>query len=100
MYDVVLKKCLAEVKAQGRLGKTYHTFKVPQFLIHEPGYSLEKCIFYMIKTLGKERYIVRFMAPSSLYIDWGSTSKREKNSQYIKDMLERYPNAKVEFEYE
>ena len=100
MYSVVMKKCTEGIKAQNRIGKTYHTFKVPQFLIHEPGYSIEKCIFHMITALGKEKYIVKFMAPSSLYIDWGSTSKREKNSQYIRDMLEKYPNAKVEFEYE
>ncbi len=106
IFDIVLKKCIEQIVHTNRhTPTTFIIFDVPKVLIGHPQYDLKECILYIIKELSSKNYIVEFLQPCQLYIDWGSSSdKREpflsKNAKSeIKHLLEKkYPNAKVEYE--
>lgn len=106
VFKVILNKCIEKITYTNRYtDKTFIIFEVPKVLIGYPSYDMHACISYIISKLSNSGYIVEFMEPFYLYIDWGS-AKREvdkKNSyhQTTRTILEKFPNAsKIEFVYE
>ena len=126
IFNVVLNKCVEKILYTNRHSdQTYIIFEVPKILIGHPSYDLNSCILFLMKTLRQHNYIVDFMEPFYLYIDWGSQcisskpssdfakkikkelnkdidpSKTEKLKHQTKKLLEKYPDAsKVVYVFE
>lgn len=110
IFKVILNKCIEKIIYTNRYTeKTFIIFEVPTVLIGNPGYDMNACITYMISKLSNSGYIVEFLEPFYLYIDWGSSIEKQSKSKYPSDklkkqtrsILEKFPNAsKVEFIYE
>lgn len=117
IFNVVLSKCVEKIIYTNRhTDMTYIIFEVPKLLIGYPGYDLKSCILFLIHKLSRHGYIVEFIEPFYLYIDWGSPdySKRQtklssivpaknpdKLRQQTKAILQQFPNvSKVEYVYE
>lgn len=115
VFKVILNKCVEKIVYTNRYtDKTFIIFEIPKVLIGYPGYDINACISYMISKLAGAGYIVEFIEPFYLYIDWGSSidknskngySNSNSNSNKIKAdtraILEKFPNAsKIEFVYE
>lgn len=108
VFKVILNKCVEKIVYTNRYtDKTFIIFEIPKVLIGYPGYDMNSCISYMITRLSNSGYIVEFIEPFYLYIDWGSSMENDK-AKYsdrfkteTKAILEKFPNAsKIEFVYE
>lgn len=108
MYNIVLNKCIDKIKMTNKqTEQTYIIFDVPNILIGYPSYNLKSCILFLMNQLSKHGYIIEFLQPCFLYIDWGthknlmsssSSSSNDKLKSQTKTLLEKFPNAsKIEY---
>ena len=101
IYKVVLDRCVQQILyTNSTSNKTYTIFTVPEFLLGVVLYSKSACILYIMEELSRKNYIVKLIEPSYIHIDWGKRINFNKNSDYIKKLLEKNPDAKIEFVYE
>jgi hypothetical protein len=122
IYSIVLNKCIEKVVYTNRhTDKSFVIFEVPKILIGYPSYDMQHCLLYLMEKLSEQDYIVEFMEPFYLYIDWGRTaSKKGSSSKFYSDkfgniptidpdrlkketrkLLQKFPDThKVEFVYE
>jgi hypothetical protein len=104
-YVLVLNKCIEKIIYTNKhTDQTYIFFDVPKFLIEYPFYDMKSCILYIMEKLIPANYIVSFIAPFYLYIDWSSFSQQsvipDKLKLQTKELLKKFPNAtKVVYEY-
>lgn len=112
MYNIVLNKCIDKIKMTNKqTDQTYIMFDVPNILIGYPSYNLKSCILFLMSQLSKHGYIIEFLQPCFLYIDWGtnksnismasSSSSNDRLKSQTKSLLEKFPNAsKIEYFFE
>lgn len=116
IFNIVLNKCIEKIVYTNRqTDKTFIIFEVPQVLIGYPSYDIKSCILFLKSKLESENYIVEFIDPFYLYIDWGghssgSSKKRfganitlnpDRLKEQTKILLKNFPNAdKIEYIYE
>jgi hypothetical protein len=119
IFEIVLSKCVEKIVYTNRhTDKTFVIFEVPKLLIGYPMYDMKSCILYLINKLSSSGYLVEFIDPFYLYIDWGcvsqSTSSKIKNinkliptsnphklKQQTQKLLDKYPDtSKIEFVYQ
>jgi hypothetical protein len=118
LYNIVLNKIISKIVYTNRhTDKTYVIFEVPKILIGYPQYEMKSCILFIINKLSANQYIIEFIEPFYLYIDWGSNNKSSHQKIHIpsiiqsknhdklrtqtKALLSQFPNtSKVEFVYE
>jgi Family of unknown function (DUF5759) len=112
IFTVVLNKCIEKILYSNRhTDKTYVIFEVPKILIGYPSYDMKSCILFLITQLSQHGYLVEFIEPFYLYIDWGSGQSQQASSSKGKvktrlkhstqKLLERFPDtSQIEFVYE
>lgn len=107
MFNIVLKKCIEDINYTNKCTeKTYIIFEVPNIIIGFHNYNPISCIHYLIYQFTKKGYLVQFMEPNKLYIDWGTkTSNNIQDNGKLKkqtnELLKKYPTAtKVVYVYE
>lgn len=106
IYNVVLNKCIEKIVYTNKhTDKTFIIFEVPQVLIGYPLYDMKSCLLYIIKKLFKHGYIIEYIQPFYLYIDWGTTKDTPKkiedknNTHFItKSNSKKVPNIEFVFE--
>ena len=93
IYTIVLNKCIEKIVYTNRhTDKTFVLFEIPQILIGYPTYDMRSCLIYIMRALEKKGYIVDFISPFYLYIDWG-----QENGDYTS--IKRFPsNVEIVFE--
>jgi hypothetical protein len=121
IFTVVLNKCIEKILYTNRhTDQTFVIFEVPKILIGYPSYDMKSCILFLINRLSQNGYLIDFVDPFYLYIDWGSvrssssstcSSKKLMNiipsvsnptklEKQTKVLLEKYPEtSKIEFVY-
>jgi hypothetical protein len=115
MFTIVLNKCIEKIVYTNKhTDKTYIIFEVPKILIGFPNYDMKSCILFIISKLSQKGYMIDFIEPFYLYIDWGSnhsiaTSNDGRDTFNLSNfgsskqgtkILKKFPNSKVEFVYE
>ncbi|NBU33715.1 hypothetical protein EB118_05375 [bacterium] len=120
ILSIVLNKCIEKIVYTNRnTDKTFIIFEVPQVLIGYPLYDVSSCILFLKSELEKESYLVDFIEPFYLYIDWGGVVKHNNNKHIpkvttklptmnpdklrnqTKRLLVNFPNAdEIEYVYE
>jgi len=106
MFNIVLKKCIEDINYTNKCTeKTYIIFEVPNIIIGFHNYNPISCVHYLIYKFTKKGYLVQFMEPNKLYIDWGTKTTLDTNNTKLKkqtnELLKKYPTAtKVEYVYE
>lgn len=107
MFNIVLKKCIEDINYTNKCTeKTYIIFEVPNIIIGFHNYNPISCIHYLIYKFTKKGYLVQFMEPNKLYIDWGTNTSNNiqdngKLKKQTNELLKKYPTAtKVEYVYE
>jgi hypothetical protein len=104
IFNMVLNKCVEKIIYTNRhTDKTFVIFEVPKLLIGYPMYDMKTCILFLINKLSQNKYIVHFIEPFYLYIDWGSQVKvvaRNSLKEQTKRLLEKFPDtSKIEYVY-
>lgn len=112
MFNIVLNKCIEKIIYTNKhTDKTYIIFEVPKLLIGYPNYDMKSCILFIIHKLNQNGYIIEFIEPFYLYIDWGSRTIASTSSSKLSvsnftsskqgaKLLNKFPNSKIEFVYE
>jgi hypothetical protein len=107
IMNIVLNKCVEKIVYTNRhTDKTYVIFEVPKILIGYPMYDMKSCILFIIQQLTNSGYLINFIEPFYLYIDWGSIKPIKKKSseslkEQTKSLLKHFPNtSKIEYIYE
>ena len=112
IFNIVLRKCIDKIIYTNRhTDKTFVIFEVPKILIGYPTYDINSCIRFLIAELSRKNYLVNFIEPFYLYIDWGTPSIDKSHIQssmnsnldlkeQTKLLLKKFPKAKVEYVYE
>lgn len=118
IFNIVLNKCVEKIIFTNRnTDKTFIIFEIPKILIGYPNYDMKNCILFIISQLSGRGYLVEFMEPFYLYIDWGSkpnntmskiktnvnvnVSNKDKLRMQTKALLTQFPDtSKIEFVYE
>lgn len=110
IFNIVLNKCIEKIIYTNRqTDKTFVIFEVPKILIGYPSYDMKSCILFIINKLSIKNYLVEFIDPFYLYIDWGcnqnqnafsSTSSSSKFQVKANMIHQKFPNADIEFVYE
>lgn len=105
IFMIVLNKCIEKIVYTNRhTDKTFVIFEVPKILIGYPSYDMKSCILYIINKLAGKGYLVEFIDPFYLYIDWGcgqnSQSVLSNKLNIQSNIHKQFPNANIEFVYE
>jgi hypothetical protein len=112
IFNIVLNKIVQKIVYTNRhTEQTYVIFEIPQILIGYPQYDMKSCIIFVMNKLSENGYMVDFIQPFYLYIDWGSNSNKDYNIKsristkhkdklynHTKELLSRFPE--IEFVYE
>lgn len=111
IFNIVLSKCVEKIVYTNRHSdKTYILFEVPKIIIGHPSYDLKSCLMFLHQSLRSNGYVVEFIEPFYLYIDWGtpankSTTSFEKVKKKLKvdktdklktqtqELLKKYPHT-------
>jgi hypothetical protein len=113
IFNIVLNKCIEKIIFTNKnTDKTFIIFEIPKLLIGYPNYDMKNCILFIIKKLSEKDYLIEFIEPFYLYIDWGSKpieqklkdktilSIQKKNLLNKYPDLSKYPDSKIEFVYD
>mgnify|MGYP000353457155 CR=1 FL=1 len=113
IFNIVLNKIVQKITYTNRhTNQTYIIFEIPQILIGYPQYDMKSCILFVINRLSENGYMVDFLEPFYLYIDWGSNNTykeyniksrisqkhKDKLQNHTKELLTKFPE--IEFIYE
>jgi hypothetical protein len=115
IFNIVLTKIIQKITYTNRhTEQTYIIFEIPKMLIGYPQYDMKSCILFVMNQLSNNGYIVEFVQPFYLYIDWGCTKQqpvdykgnlttkhKDKLQIQTKALLSQFPNtSQIEFVYE
>lgn len=108
IFEIVLNKAIEKVVYANRhTDQTFVIFEVPKVLIGYPMYDMKSCILFLIQQFSARGYLVEYIDPLYLYIDWGSNkdtknaTKSEKLKEQTRNLLKKFPNAsKIEYVYQ
>lgn len=107
IYTTVLNKCIEKILYTNKhTDKTFVIFEVPKILIGHSNYNMKSCIHFIINNIISHGYLVQFIEPFYIYIDWGSNnntinSVTNKFENTTKQLLKKYPNVnQIEYIYE
>jgi hypothetical protein len=122
IFNIVLNKIVQKIVYTNRhTEQTYIIFEIPKILIGYPQYDMKSCILFVMNRLSTSGYMVEFMDPFYLYIDWGTNGTNTQRSKPIvkssmnsisskhkdnlrsqaKILLNKFPGAsQIEFVYE
>jgi hypothetical protein len=102
LYKIILKRCGQRIlEANKKSRHTYCFFEIPTILIGHNDYNVTDCAKFLINELIQEHYVVEFIQPNYLYIDWGKSINSKNNiEKQAEKYLKKYPNSKVEIVYD
>ena len=85
IYSKILEKCHNRIKmsaASNDLG--YCFYNIPKYIYGIPIYDYESCLIYLVKSLDKNGFDLKYTHPNLLFISWlGKTNPKEyKNIEY------------------
>jgi hypothetical protein len=121
IFNIVLNKIIQKIVYTNRhTDQTYIIFEIPKILIGYPQYDMKSCILFVMNRLSSSGYMVEFMDPFYLYIDWGTNGDNRpkpkpvrsqmsnisiKHKDNLRDqakiLLKKFPGAsEIEFVYE
>lgn len=117
IFNIVLTKIIQKITYTNKhTDQTYIIFEIPKMLIEYPQYDMKSCILFVMNQLSNNGYIVEFVQPFYLYIDWGCSKSNQKDVDYkgivpqkhkdklklqTRALLSQFPNtSQIEFVYE
>lgn len=69
-YDTLLKKVHHRVTTVSKRNETHCIFQLPLLVMGMPLYNPFECCGYLIHSLKKEGFLVKYFHPNILYINW------------------------------
>jgi hypothetical protein len=70
VYENILSKCHRRIELMTSHCKLKCFFDIPTYVIGYPLYDLNKCIEFVMESLTKNGFIVKYYFPTYIYISW------------------------------
>lgn len=101
IYKTVLNRAVEKIlEASKHTDKSFVIFKVPQLMIGHLNYSIRECVYYITTQLTKSGYLVNYIEPCFMYIDWGTEKTSLKIEAKKTQIMKHFPNAtNIEYVY-
>ena len=103
LYDGVLKRCHHRIKYYSKLEHTCCFFSIPVFIIGTPLYDVRELRQYMMNSLEKNGFQIKYIEPNYLVINWEQKKKQvmnlQKNTQSTIKQIKSNSNYKPIEEY-
>ncbi len=80
-YNTVLEKCHRKIKVAAENQLLKCIYEVPEFIYGIPLYDLNKCIEYLIESLSKNGFFVKYYFPKLIYISWDWDEINQQHSK-------------------
>lgn len=71
IYEEILEKCYHRIQSSVVRDDPFSLYVVPDFIIGKPTYNFGNCIQYIIFRLKNNGFIVKYIYPNALQIEWG-----------------------------
>ena len=71
IYNKILANCNMKIQSCVRQKKKYCFYNLPTHQFGLPLYDVKKCSVYLIKKLTEAKFVVSYIPPSTLFINWG-----------------------------
>jgi hypothetical protein len=97
VYKEVLRLIHGRIKSVAQKGEVQCLYQIPEFIPGLPKYEMIPCIAYQMKKLRENGFVVRFTAPSLLYISWAHVPSTSRNPEV--KALERQMIAQPNLDY-
>lgn len=98
IYKSVLSRCIEKILYTNKnTNMSFLLFEVPEILIGHPRYNIKECVHYIMCELQRNDYLLHYIDPKYIYIDWGTAGGNEKGNlqQYTSSELRRlFPHVK------
>ena len=69
-FEKVMEICYRRIKAATDIEKVRTFVVVPEFVIGYPIYNMNECLEYVINSLKKNGFLIRYYFPKMLYVSW------------------------------
>lgn len=89
VFEDILSMCHNKIKATAKTEDSrYCFFKIPIYIYGIPMYDLKSCVIYLVTSLSKNGFDVKYYHPNLVFISWlGKTNKsideKKKTPQII-----------------
>ena len=72
IYEKILMKCHSRIKATAKLNNNMNLcfYSIPKYIFGVPLYDSKSCVLYLISSLLKNGFDVRYTHPNLLFISW------------------------------
>ena len=97
VYKEVLALIHRRIRYISKKGEVQCLYQLPEIIPGLPKYDLVPCLAYLIKKLRENGFIVRFTAPSLLYISWAHVPSTIRNPEV--KALEKQMMAQPHMDY-
>lgn len=93
IFKKILNRIHTRIKktAQCKVSDKHIFFHVPEFIFAEPLYEKNDCIAYLVHNLQENKFHVRFILPSTLFISWSHWIP-----SYVRDEFKRKTNKIID----
>lgn len=85
VFEDILKMCHNKIKIVANSEENaYCFFKVPLYIYGNPLYDMKSCVIYLIKSLVKNGFNIKYYHPYIIFISWEGVSEKkpEKDNSY------------------
>jgi hypothetical protein len=80
-YESVLKLCHLRIKRNAENEKLFCIYTVPRFIIGTPLYNHSQLKTYILNSLKKSGFVVKFINLETMYISWDLKDKKRVKKQ-------------------
>ena len=79
-YDKILQQCHCRIKYYSKIEKTTCFFAIPEFIIGVPLFNVEELRTYMMNSLEKNGFKLKYIHPNWVMSDWSEKKKTIDNA--------------------
>lgn len=76
-FEKVVELCNRKIKAAAEQEHLRTFLVVPEFIVGAPIFNMSECLEFVINTLKKNGFIVRYYFPKMLYVSWDVDEMKE-----------------------
>lgn len=86
LFKKILSRIYSKIKttSKKKRDECYIWFVVPEIILGYPKYNFSQCISFLIDVLKKDKFLIQFYKPNTLFIYWGHYC-----AKYVRDEISR-----------
>ena len=105
VYDTILRKIHHRIETVAKRSEVQCQFQIPQFVMGMPLYDPTLCSSYVIQRLKEEGFIVQYVHPNWIFVNWAkhliepfikeTIKEKQITQQKVNNSIEYKPTGKL-----